>query len=453
MTPNWIPSAIFYHIYPLGLCDAPSRNDHQSAPVERLNVLHTWLDHLQSLGVNAIYLGPVFEASSHGYDTADYYQVDRRLGTNNTLVRLSQALHERGIRLVLDAVFNHVGRNFWAFQDVQQHGANSAYVDWFHDLRFDGHSSYGDPFQYQGWNGHASLVKLNLTNPDVRAHLFDAVRGWVDYYHIDGLRLDAADCLDMDFLQHLARFTRGLKDDFWLMGEIIHGDYTRWANAETLHSTTNYEAFKGLYSSLNDGNYFEIAYTLNRQFGEGGLYRNLHLYNFADNHDVNRVASLINHPAHLFPLYTLLFTIPGVPSLYYGSEWAITGEKAGGDDSPMRPSLDLAMISASAPHPELMDHISTLTTIRNKSAALQFGSYRQLDVRSEQFAFLRENDPSSILVALNASTQSAEFDLSLPGGVKKSYDLLHQEEITIRESRITFSVPPFRGRIIELETT
>ncbi|HAF48860.1 MAG TPA: alpha-amylase, partial [Anaerolineaceae bacterium] len=313
METHRIKDAVFYQIYPLGLCGAPERNDFGSPIEHRLTTLTPWLDHIQELGANAIYLGPVFQSSSHGYDTVDYYRVDRRLGDNESLAHFAELVHQRDMLLILDGVFNHVGRDFWAFKDLQNNGQNSAYRDWFHNLRFDQHSPKGDPFSYEGWQGHYDLVKLNLSHPDVRAHLFESVRMWKDQFGIDGLRLDAADCIDLNFLSALNRFTKSLNPQFWLMGEVVHGDYCQWVNAETLDSVTNYEAYKGLYSSLNDANYFEIAYGLNRQFGDHGVYQDKVLYNFVDNHDVDRVASKLKHPAHLFPLYLLLFTMPGIP--------------------------------------------------------------------------------------------------------------------------------------------
>ena len=188
MTPHWATDAVFYHVYPLGLCGAPARNDFNAPPTPRLKQLAGWIGHWQALGVNALYLGPVFESTAHGYDTADYYHVDRRLGDNATLAELSAALHQNGLRLILDGVFNHVGRDFWAFRDVQQHGAQSAYVDWFQGINFSRHSPYGDAFAYEGWSGHYDLVKLNLNNPAVREHLFQAIALWVRDFGIDGLR-------------------------------------------------------------------------------------------------------------------------------------------------------------------------------------------------------------------------------------------------------------------------
>ncbi len=343
---HWSESAFFYHIYPLGLCGAPYFNDFTSAPVNRLEKLFPWLDHLQSLGVNALYLGPLFESSEHGYDTADYFHVDRRLGDQALLQRFSAEVHRRGMKLILDGVFNHVGRHFWAFRDLLEKGGGSPYADWFAGLRFDQHNGYGDPFTYDTWGDYESLVRLNLHNPQVREHLLQAVASWIEDYDIDGLRLDAADCVDAGFQDELAAFTSQLKPDFWLLGEITAGDYRRWTQPGRLHSVTNYEAYKGLYSSHNDSNYFEITHTLERQFGAGGLYRGLPLYNFADNHDVNRIANVLKSPTHLFPLHMLLFSMPGVPSIYYGSEFGLPGTKAD-TDWPLRPELNLeALISS-----------------------------------------------------------------------------------------------------------
>src|SRR5512133_1605700 len=359
MSQSWAENAVFYHIYPLGLCGAPKRNDFQSVPQARLEQLYPWLDHIQSLGANALYLGPLFESTAHGYDTADYYHVDRRLGTRETLSALAKEIHRRGMRLVLDGVFNHVGRDFWAFRDLQSRREQSPYRDWFQNLDFSRSSPSGDPFSYEGWSGHFDLVKLNHANPAVREHLFEAVRVWVDLFEIDGVRLDAADVLPPDFLDALSGFCRGLRSDFWLMGEMVVSGFRRLAQPGRMDSATNYEAYKGLYSSHVDHNYFELAYTLQRQFGPGGLYRDLDLYTFADNHDVNRVASNLKTPAHLYPLYSLLFSMPGIPSIYYGSEWGLLGERTRSSDDSLRPQLSLDQV-ASFPQPDLSALIARL---------------------------------------------------------------------------------------------
>ncbi len=451
---QWTQEAVFYHIYPLGFCGAPDRNDFTSPPVERLQKIGQWLPHIRSLGTNALYLGPLFESSAHGYDTADYFNVDRRLGTNDTLATLSTELHYQDMRLILDGVFNHVGRDFWAFRDVQQNGSASPYRDWFEGLHFGAQSPLGDNFYYQPWEGHFDLVRLNLKNPDVRDHIFSAVQSWIEEFDFDGLRLDVAYLLELDFMQELRAFCKKLRPDFWLLGEMIHGDYRRLANPLTLDSTTNYEAYKGLYSSLADRNYFEIAYALNRQFGQGGLYTGLNLYNFVDNHDVDRAASKFDNPELLYPLYLLLFTMPGIPSIYYGSEWGIRGKRTAQDDSALRPCLDLEEMERSAPLPGLPDFITKLASLRRSLPALYSGNYIQLSVAHEQFAFLRQAGDESIIVLLNAASQPASFELRLPMNATDAVDLLNENEHVAPEGNTlrVDTVKPCWGRILIINT-
>ncbi|MCU7495668.1 MAG: alpha-amylase [Ignavibacteria bacterium] len=448
--PHWSFDSVFYHIYPLGLCGAPKNNDFTSQPVPRLGKIYGWIDHLKSLGVNAVYLGPLFESTSHGYDTSDYFHVDRRLGTDLELKNLVSELHRNGIRVILDGVFNHVGRNFWAFQDLQRNGKSSQYASWFYGLDFGKKSPYGDNFSYEGWNGHYNLVKLNLNNHQTREHLFDAVRMWMDYFEIDGLRLDAADCIDMRFLRDLNLVTKHKRNDFWLMGEIIHGDYRRWVNDEILDSVTNYECYKGLYSSLNDKNYFEIAYSLNRQFGTQGMYKSLPLYGFADNHDVNRIASVIKKTAHLYPLYCLLFTMPGVPSLYYGSEWAIKGEKLKTSDDPLRPSLNIADFT-NGHSPDLAKALMRLSSLRHSSEALRRGDYTQLHVSMEQFAFMRRSGHEAAVIVLNSSEKAVSLEINMPSfSGAEFFDVLNEgESFKIKSGKLSIgTLYPSWARIL-----
>ncbi len=452
---HWAKDAFFYHIYPLGFCGAPERNNFSSPSQDRLKKVSDWIPHMYALGLDALYLGPLFESSAHGYDSADYFKVDRRLGSNADLGRLSAELHRSGIRLILDGVFNHVGRDFWAFRDVQQNGAASAYCGWFDGLRFGETNPYGDAFTYTPWEGHYDLVHLNLRNPDVRAHLFAAVRTWVQEFDIDGLRLDVAYLLDMDFLQELSVFCRTLKPDFYLLGEVVHGDYSRWANPHTLDSVTNYEAYKGLYSSLVDRNYFEIAYTLNREFGPNGLYRNLPLYNFADNHDVDRVAAKLPDPALLYPLYLLLFTMPGVPSIYYGSEFGLGGRRTPQDDRALRPALDLEELQRSAPQPHLLETIARLSALRAELPALRRGGYSQLFVAAEQLAFARFTNDEYVVVLLNAAETPARFELDLPVRASGAMDLLNDgERFSLKDGRLVVEQVALRwGRVLQLEVS
>jgi cyclomaltodextrinase / maltogenic alpha-amylase / neopullulanase len=454
MTPQWTKDAIFYHIYPLGLLGAPDRNDFKQPETHRLSELGPWLAHIQSLGANAIYLGPVFQSTSHGYDTVDYFHVDRRLGSNEDLAQFVNDVHERGMHIIFDAVFNHVGRDFWAFQDLLSKGEGSTYRDWFHNIRFGERSPEGDDFNYEGWHGHTSLVKLNLANPDVRAHLFAAVRMWVEAFGVDGLRLDAADCIDLDFLQALRQFTQDIHDDFWLMGEVVHGDYRQWANPTTLHSVTNYECYKGLYSSLLESNYFEIAYGLNRQFGPDGIYKGIDLYNFVDNHDVDRVASKLSENALLYPLYLLLFTMPGIPSIYYGSEWGIEGIKGPWSDAALRPSLNLDKEGIQSSGSDLMNVIGQLSHIRNDSKVLRHGDYQQVFVSNQQFCFQRQYGEEVFLIILNSAPVVTELTIQLRFDEGIFVDVLNKgEPITFTKGQMSLTVPPRWGKVLQGNVT
>lgn len=449
---DWAKDSIFYHIYPLGFCGAEERNDFCSHSRERLTKINDWIGHIKELGCNALYLGPVFESSTHGYDTADYYNVDRRLGSNDTLKNTILKLHENGIKVVLDGVFHHVGRDFWAFKDLKENLYESQFCNWFDGLHFEGTSPYGDQFCYTAWNGHFNLVKLNLKNSEVKQHIFHAVQMWINDLGIDGLRLDAADYIDKEFLMELAQFCRSIKPDFWLIGEVIHGDYREWANESTLDSVTNYECYKGLYSSHNDKNYFEIAFSLDRQFGSGGLYRYLQLYSFADNHDVDRIASTIKKTAHLYPLYCMLFTMPGIPSIYYGSEWGIEGKKEGGCDANLRPALELIELPLKAKQPELKKTIAKLATIRKENRALREGSFKQRFLNHQQFAFERNIGEEKIVVAVNSDDKPVSIEINITAGHgKRLVDVLNSgESFSINNDKARFTLWPNWGRIMKL---
>lgn len=393
----WAYESVFYQFYPIGVCDAPRQNDGKL--VSRINKLSNWAPHLEKLGCDAVYFSPLFESDNHGYDTRDYRKIDCRLGTNADFAEVCKALHKHGVRVVLDGVFNHVGRGFWAFRDVQEKKWDSPYKDWF-CINFDGNSNYNDGFWYEGWEGHFELVKLNLRNPAVVDHLLDCVRLWVEEFDIDGLRLDVAYCLEKDFIRRLRSFCDGLKPDFFLIGELLHGDYNQFVGDSMLHSCTNYECYKGLYSSLNSENLFEITHSLLRQFGPENwtLYRGKHLLSFADNHDVTRAASILTNPAHLPLLYGLLFGMPGIPCLYYGSEWGVKGEKHQGDDA-LRPAFDMPEWNG------LTDQIAAMAKAHHESRALCYGDFKQLVLTNRQCIWERCAEGERVLVAVNISDE------------------------------------------------
>ena len=442
---SWINESIFYQIYPLGFCGVLEQGKVYENS-NRLSKIEEWIPHLKEMNINALYLAPIFESTNHGYDTKDYYEVDKRLGSNEDFKKLSSKLHENGIRVILDGVFNHVGREFWAFKDVQENGMQSKYCSWFSNLNFNSRSPMGDNFNYDSWNGCYDLVKLNLWNDEVVNYIFNVISFWMDEFEIDGLRLDAADSMELEFFNKLRQFVDSKKKDFWLMGEVIHGDYTQWANPERLDATTNYECYKGIYSSHNDKNYFEIAYSLNRLFGNGGIYKDLCLYNFVDNHDVNRLMSTLKLPQYVYNSYTLLYTMPGIPSVYYGSEWGIKAVKEKHTDLPLRPELELGKIENA--DEKLFELIKKLGKIRSESEALKYGSYEQVIVKNEQFVFVRTTQNDKVYTLLNLSDKDSylEFELKFEKGI----DLLDDNNVIIDGGKVNILVPAFSSKIIKM---
>lgn len=392
----WAYKGVFYQIYPIGFCGAPYANDGVYAP--RIRKLMDWSSYLKELGIDAIILNPIFESDNHGYDTRDFRSIDCRLGNNQDFAEVCKDLHEHNVKIILDGVFNHVGRGFWAFKDVQEKKWDSPYKDWFH-ISFDGNSCYNDGFWYEGWEGHFELVKLNLQNPAVVDYLLDCVKFWVDEFDIDGLRLDVAYSLDHNFMRALRRFTSSLKPDFALIGEVLFGDYNLIVNDEMLHSCTNYECYKGIFSSFNSMNMFEIAHSLHRQYGSDQwcIYRGRHLVTFVDNHDVTRLASILTNKEHIRPAYGLLLSMPGIPCIYYGSEWGVEGQKAPDNDYALRPCFE-------APEPnDLTEYIKKLIAIRQESDGLCNGSYRNVVLTNHQLVFERASEKERIMAAINAS--------------------------------------------------
>lgn len=410
----WAYESVFYQIYPLGFCGAPFEND--GVQTHKIKKVEEWIPHMKKLGINAIYFSPVFESDTHGYNTRDYKKIDVRIGTNQDFKEVCQRLHENGIRVVLDGVFNHVGRGFYQFQDVLKNREASPYLNWFH-INLGGNSNYSDGLWYEGWEGNYDLVKLNLQNGEVVHHILDAVQYWIDEFNIDGLRLDVAYCLDENFVRTLRSFTTEKKPDFFLLGEMLHGDYNRLMNDSMLHSVTNYECYKGLYSSFNSMNMFEINHSLLRQFGPENwtLYKGKHLLSFVDNHDVTRVASILSNEKHLPLIYAMCFGMPGIPCVYYGSEWGTRADKSQGDPA-LRPCFEQPEWN------ELSEFISKLAEAKKNSEALNYGSFRSVLLTNRQCIFERASGHERVMVAINAD--GAPFTAHFDAGCGMATDLI-----------------------------
>ena len=434
----WYEEAVFYHIYPLGLTGAPKENAY-TEPVHRLNTLLPWIDHLKKLGVTGLYIGPLFESVGHGYETTDYKKLDSRLGVNEDLRNFVAKCHENGLKVIFDGVFNHTGRDFFAFRDIREKREQSAYRDWYCNVNFYGNNEYNDGFSYDNWGGYNLLVKLNQRNPAVQQYICDVIRFWVEEFDVDGIRLDAADVLDFEFMHVLRHQADQLKPDFWLMGEVIHGDYSRWANENTLHSVTNYALHKALYSGHNDHNYFEIAHTVKRT--NDLVPRHIKLYNFVDNHDVERIYTKLNNKSHYLSVHILLYTLPGIPSVYYGSEFGIEGRKERYSDASLRPCIHLEDHAEDYEKNPCTRLIGALGGIHARFKDLCSDDYRELSLTTTQFAFGR----GRLIVAVNNADQDATVNVASENTTYVG--LLSGKEISACNGRLDIQLPPCGGDI------
>lgn len=442
----WYDEAIFYHIYPLGLTGAPKENSY-GEPVHRLNTLIPWIEHIRNIGCTALYIGPLCESVGHGYETTDYKKLDSRLGTNEDLKAFVTECHAQGIRVIFDGVFNHTGRDFFAFKDIQKNREQSPYRDWYCNVNFYGNNEYNDGFSYDNWGGYNLLAKLNQRNPAVKDYICDVIRFWVSEFDIDGIRLDAADVLDFDFMKALRQTANEVKPEFWLMGEVIHGDYTRWVNEGTLHSVTNYQLHKALYSGHNDHNYFEIAHTVRRLYEMGGNRPDgLKLYNFVDNHDVERIYTKLQNKAQFFPVHVLLYTLPGIPSIYYGSEFGIEGKKERYSDDSLRPALQLADYKNAATENPCTRLITALGKIRQQTKALSLGDYKELLLTNRQYAFSRDMNGTSVVVTVNNDENPAQIHVAAGNG-GAYVGALSGMKVPVEQGQINVTLQPNSGEI------
>ena len=444
---TWYERGVFYHMYPLGMTGAPRHND-ATEVTNRFAELLQWILHIRSLGCNAIYIGPLFESTSHGYDTRDYKLVDRRLGDNESFKDFVKQCHDSGIRVVVDGVFNHTGREFFAFKDIQEKKWDSPYKDWYKGVNFDWQGPCGDPFGYDAWQGHFELPCLNLFNPAVRSYLFDVIRFWVDEFDIDGIRLDCANVLDFNFMKEMRQETARMKEDFWLMGEVIHGDYSRWVNPQMLHSVTNYELHKSLYSGFNDHNFFEIAHNVRRLEAIGRQ-----LYTFVDNHDEDRIASKLKLKEHLLPIYLCLFTLPGIPSIYYGGEWGVEGKRTSTSDEALRPAIPISQ--SDERNCELTQFIRAVGRIHDENEEFHGGRYQELLLTNRQYAFARHGADSVIITAVNNDGNDVEIDVPVPIPAKEAVDLLEdgpgRSILPVANGKVHIKLKGNRGAVLKVK--
>ena len=434
----WFDESVFYQIYPLGYCGAERENDFGEVR-HRFHIIEEHIPYIKECGFNAVLFNPLFESERHGYDTVDFFRVDRRLGDNADFKRLVEKFHEAGIRVVLDGVFNHVGRRFFAFEEVRARREASDKRDWFH-IDFGGNTGYNDGFWYEGWEGHQELVKLNLQNEGVADYIRRAVEFWIDEFGIDGLRLDVAYLLPGWFMEFLRRIVRGRRADFFLMGEVIHNqNFKDNLTPDRLDSITNYGCYKGLTSALNADNLFEIEHSLERLFGSQPwcLYTGKNLFNFVDNHDVPRACTALQDKRKLPAMYAILYSMPGIPCVYYGSECGAEGDKSD-NDYRLRPAV--AEIDENK-CPELTRLIQKLNAVRRAEPALQYGTYDKCVLSNKYMCFKRERGADRIYCAFNIS----DGDVTVRVEEAEGTDLLTGEVRNLND----IYLPPFAVKLFK----
>ncbi|HET6794284.1 MAG TPA: alpha-amylase family glycosyl hydrolase [Acidimicrobiales bacterium] len=420
--PPWLTGRSLYQVHALRASGAPDANPdvHAGAPCgDGLRRLIPWLEHVAGLGCGGLLLTPVAVSATHGYDTVDPLRLDQRLGDEAAFDDLVEACRRHGLRLVLDGVFNHVGRAFPPFADVLANGAASPYADWF---RLDFSAGGPDGFSYRDFEGHRELVALNHRSPAVLDWAVEVACHWLDR-GADGWRLDVAYAVPRPFWHDFAARVLARHPDAWLFGEMIHGDYAGFVDEGGLHSVTQYELHKAVWSSLNDRNLFELAWALDRHRGFAEVFRPV---TFVGNHDVTRIASNLKDPDHLGPAVGLLFTLPGTPCVYYGDELGATGTKGegAGADSALRPALDELPDPASLADPAspagggpgaaaTLDLYRSLVDFRRRRPWLDDGALTVSDLANEHIRIQVEADgggPAALLVVHLADGPSAPVD-------------------------------------------
>ncbi|MBN2156858.1 MAG: alpha-amylase [Candidatus Lokiarchaeota archaeon] len=457
--PDWAKNGIIYHIYPLGFFDAPYNSQDESEVVNRLERLRKYYDYLQELGITIIQFGPIFESVSHGYDTTDYLKIDRRLGTNELFKEIVEELHQLGMKIIVDGVFNHVGRDFFSFRDVKDHKQNSSKQGWhFIDFTQSHLNPYLDGFDYKNWEGHHSLVKLNLKNQEVREFLFNVARYWLRDIGIDGWRLDVAYLIDNDFLREFKKVCKSVKSDSVLVGELIHNPYSKWIGPDLLDAGTGYQVYKSIYNSINENNFWELKSVLEQSFHpQWGQNRKILLMNFLGNHDVTRIRSNLKDERHVIPAFLILFTLYGIPKIYYGDEFGMKGivipfKSDRGVRGPMSPLSTKWDPLGKAIH----ENIKRFIQLRKKQHALIHGNIIPVwadNTKSNMIAYLRKSSKQTILVVVSTSYEVKKvkiplWNLHLEGAVFR--DLLNDfEEYNVRNNYLELDTEGCWGKVLE----
>jgi glycosidase len=402
--PAWVAHAIWWQIYPLGFVGAFPAEPPPATDEHRLRRVVEWLDHAVELGASGIALGPIFASRTHGYDTTDHFRIDPRLGDAADFDELVEQAHQRGLRVLLDGVFNHVGTDFARYREACDGGPEHPASAWF---RRRGPESRFDTFE-----GHGELIALNHANPQVVEYTAAVLRHWLAR-GADGWRLDAAYAVPDRFW---ARVLPRVREDFadaWFVGEVIHGDYPATVSAATFDSVTQYELWKAIWSSLNDGNFHELDWGLQRH---NEFLDTFVPMTFVGNHDVTRIASQLTNPDHLEHALVILLTTGGTPSIYAGDESAYRGikeERRGGDDA-VRPEFGTPPADS-----DVLRFHRYLVGLRRRHPWLHTATTTALSLNNTQYIYRSSAPDGSLIVALNVDDTPLSVplpDLGVPAG-------------------------------------
>lgn len=401
---SWNEQAIWWQVFPLGFVGAEAEALPDAPVTHRLPHLQAWLDYAVDLGVSGLALGPVFAASTHGYDTTDPFRIDPRLGDEADFDALIEAAHARGLRVLLDGVFNHVGRAHPAFQEVLQRGPQAPRANWFR-LSWPRGTGPGVEPDYACFEGHRQLVTLNHDAPQVADHVAAVMNHWLAR-GADGWRLDAAYAVPRHFWAKVLPRVRLAHPDAYIVGEVIHGDYAGIVQDTGLDAVTQYELWKAIWSALNDRNLFELAHALDRHNGYLDTFIPL---TFVGNHDVTRIASRLADERHLPHALAILFACGGTPSIYAGDEQAFRGvkeERVGGDDA-IRPAFPPTPADLAPYGWPIYQLHQSLIALRRRHPWLYRARTRTVHLTNEQLVLTLNEGAGRLLVALNLADTAA----------------------------------------------
>ena len=409
---NWIERAVWWQVYPLGFVGA--EREACAGVTHRLGHLVGWLDYAANLGASGILLGPIFASSTHGYDTVDYFQIDKRLGDETDFDALIRAAHDRGLRIILDGVFNHVGREHPLFQRAIADGPNSPAAAWFRLTRPADGASHEAP-DYATFEGHRQRVALNHDEPAVAEYVTRVMTHWLDR-GADGWRLDAAYAVPREFWALVLPMVRTRHPDAYVFGEVIHGDYAGFVRDSGVDAVTQYELWKAIWSALNDRNLFELAWALERH---NAMLDSFVPQTFIGNHDVTRIASQLGDERHLAHALVVLMTCGGLPSIYAGDEQAFRGIKehrAGGDDA-IRPAFPTTPVGLAPFGWPIYRLHQELIGLRRRHPWLYSARSRVTELRNTDVVFEAFHEENRLWVALNLA--DAPIVRAIPTAVDK----------------------------------